>query len=54
MPLYEYRCLKCHKVFTVVLTLKEHEQGEAACPGCRSKEVGQLISAFIAKTASKT
>jgi len=54
MPLYEYECRDCHKVFAVVLSLKEHEAKEAACPGCGSKKVEQLISAFIAKTASKT
>jgi putative FmdB family regulatory protein len=54
MPLYEYRCRDCQRAFTVVLSLKEHERGEAACPGCGSKKVEQLISAFIAKTGSKT
>jgi putative FmdB family regulatory protein len=54
MPVYEYECQKCHKVFTAALSLREHEQGQAACPGCGSKQVTQLISSFIAKTASKT
>lgn len=54
MPVYEYECQACKKVFTLVLTLREHDAGEAACPGCSSKEVKQLISTFIAKTASKT
>ncbi len=54
MPLYEYECQNCKKIFTEVLTLKEHERGEMACPSCGSKEVRQLISPFIAHTASKT
>jgi putative FmdB family regulatory protein len=54
MPMYEYECEKCKKTFTLALSLKEHEQGVAACPACGSKNVSQLISSFIAKTASKT
>jgi putative FmdB family regulatory protein len=54
MPMYEYECEKCKKTFTVALSFKEHDQGVAACPGCGSKKVNQLISSFIAKTASKT
>lgn len=54
MPLYEYECRNCKKIFIQVLTLKEHEAGEVACPDCGSKQVKQLISPFIAHTASKT
>jgi putative FmdB family regulatory protein len=54
MPLYEYECQDCKKIFTVALSLREHDEGKPACPGCGSKKVGQLISSFIAKTASKT
>lgn len=54
MPLYEFECKKCKKIFTVALSLKDHEKGGVACPGCGSKEVEQLISPFFAKTDSKT
>ncbi len=54
MPLYEYQCLDCEKVFVVVLTLAGHERGGVECPGCQSKKVSQMISSFTAKTASKT
>jgi putative FmdB family regulatory protein len=54
MPLYEYECQACKKIFTVALSLREHDEGKPACPGCGSKKVGQLITSFIAKTASKT
>jgi putative FmdB family regulatory protein len=53
MPLYEYECRTCKKVFTVALTLREHEQGKVTCPGCGSEQVAQLITSFIAKTVSK-
>ena len=54
MPVYEYACKKCQKAFTVVLSLREHEQGPVACPACGARDVQQLISQFIAKTVSKT
>lgn len=54
MPLYEYECENCKKIFTAVLSLREHESKETICPGCGSKQVEQLMSAFIAKTDSKT
>ena len=54
MPLYEYECKSCTKIFIAALTLREHEQGGVACPGCGSKDVAQLISAFTAKTDRKT
>jgi putative FmdB family regulatory protein len=54
MPLYEYECQKCRKVFTLVLSLREHDEEPVVCPECGSKEVNQLMSSFIAKTESKT
>ncbi len=54
MPLYDYRCESCGKEFTAALTLAEHEQKAVTCPGCDSKKVEQLISTFVAQTASKT
>lgn len=55
MPLYEYQCNNCEKIFIVAITLSEKQRGATVrCPGCDSKSVRQLISSFIAKTASKT
>lgn len=55
MPLYEYKCLNCDKEFIVALSLSERHRGVIVqCPGCDSKKVRQMISPFIAKTASKT
>lgn len=54
MPLYEYQCLDCEKIFTVALSIAERERIVVQCPGCDSKKVRQRITSFVAKTASKT
>ena len=54
MPLYEYECQECKNIFVEVLSLGEHEVKEIICPSCSSKEVRQLMSTFVAHTASKT
>jgi putative FmdB family regulatory protein len=53
-PLYDYECQNCGKVFTVALSLKEHEGGESRRPGCNSKDVRQTVSHFEAKTSKKS
>ena len=54
MPLYDYQCENCGKVFTVALSLKEREYAEIQCPGCNSKAVRQVLSTFVAKTSKKS
>ncbi len=45
MPLFEYRCNSCKKVFTMLL-LSDREEKEVKCPYCESKDVKKEISAF--------
>jgi len=54
MPMYDYQCLDCGKECLLALTLKEHESGNVVCPSCGSKNMKQLITSFIAKTAKKS
>lgn len=54
MPLYEYICNKCHKKFSEVLTIKEHDTRKVHCPKCKGQDVTKVIEPFFAKTASKT
>ena len=54
MPAYEYTCLKCNKDFSVIMTLKEYEQGKVKCPHCNGTEVQQKPAAFFAVTSKKS
>lgn len=54
MPMYDYKCADCGKESLVVLTLKEHERGDAVCPACGSKNLKQVYSPFIAHTTKKS
>jgi len=54
MPSYEYRCPKCNKKFTLILSIGEHDAGKAKCPKCGGKKLEQLITAFQVKTSRKS
>ena len=34
MPTYEYVCVKCGEQFVRIMSLKEYEAGQVACPKC--------------------
>lgn len=54
MPLYEYICKKCHKKFSEVLSITEHETKKVRCPKCQSHDLEKVIEPFFPKTTSKT
>ena len=54
MPSYDYRCTKCKKEFTAILSIGEHEAAKIKCPKCGEKKVEQLITAFQTKTSKKS
>ena len=54
MPQYEFFCKKCQQTFTIILTLKEHEQGDVKCPKCHGKKLEQRAAAFFAVTSKKS
>lgn len=43
MPIYEYECNKCQKVFEIIVSSSNRES--VACEQCGSSEVRKLISA---------
>jgi putative FmdB family regulatory protein len=49
MPLYEFECKKCKHPFDKVMSIKDMEAEQAACPKCGSGEVQKLISSGMIK-----
>jgi putative FmdB family regulatory protein len=45
MPIYEYRCNRCKKVFSL-LFLNAREVQEVKCAFCRGKDLTRLLSSF--------
>ncbi len=56
MPVYEYRCEDCKKLFSITETISTHEgkKGRPKCPQCGGKKTERVFSGFYAKTASKS
>jgi putative FmdB family regulatory protein len=51
MPIYEFSCLNCGKVFEKLI-LKDEEIQELRCPYCNSKNIKKLISNFYSNKNS--
>lgn len=54
MPMYEFYCADCKKEVSMVLTMKEREEGNFACPECKGKNLEPLLTGFFAKTSRKS
>jgi putative FmdB family regulatory protein len=54
MPVYEYRCEKCGKVFSVSMSMDEHDNSRVTCPDCHSASVVRQYTPFFAKTTKKS
>jgi putative FmdB family regulatory protein len=54
MPTYDYRCETCGKLFSIHLSMAEHEKASITCPDCREGKVVQQYSSFYAKTSKKS
>jgi putative FmdB family regulatory protein len=54
VPIYEFECRKCGKEFSLVLSVKQYEQKEFACPACQAKEVEQLVTSTNVITSRKS
>jgi putative FmdB family regulatory protein len=54
MPTYEYRCVKCKELFTVVMSISEYEKAKVSCPKCGKGKVKQQVTAFQTKTSKKS
>lgn len=52
MPVYQYRCKGCGKVFEVTCHLDDRKK-LAVCPGCGSKKVQQVFTSFVCAPPAK-
>jgi putative FmdB family regulatory protein len=48
MPLFEYRCRECGRVFEV-FTQRRDQNISPACPDCGKKNVDRLLSPFAGR-----
>ena len=51
---YEFKCEKCKKRYTKIMTISEYEKTKLRCPKCKSTRVKQQISSFQAITSKKS
>ncbi len=54
MPSYEFKCEKCNKSFTLLLTVSEYEKTKIRCPKCKSTRVKQEIGSVQIITSKKS
>ena len=54
MPSYEFQCQKCGKKFSLMLTVKEREEGKYKCPKCKSRKNKPVFGNFYPKTSKKS
>ena len=54
MPVYDYRCPKCRKAFSVTEHITEHGGKPVYCPLCKTPTVEWVMGAFHAKTSRKS
>jgi len=54
MPIYEYRCRECSKVFELLVRAAAETNGNAGphCPACGSGELKRLFSLFASRSDS--
>ncbi len=53
MPIYEYECKECGKVFSKLVSISTADN-EIKCPVCGSDETSKKFSAFASPAALKS
>ncbi|MGH7363074.1 MAG: FmdB family zinc ribbon protein [Candidatus Methylomirabilales bacterium] len=54
MPIYDFRCTRCSKKFTLTMTIKQRETGRIKCPKCRANKPEPIFGTFYARTSRKS
>jgi len=53
MPIYEYRCRKCGRIFEKIQKLGDGEKS-LTCPYCGSQRPEKILSSFSSKGSEST
>jgi len=54
MPAYDFRCGKCSKNVTLMLSVSDYERKAFKCPKCGSKKLDRRISSVQVQTSKKS
>ena len=55
MPIYEYRCRECSKIFELLVrSAAGNGDAETQCPECGSGDLARLFSLFASRSGSST
>jgi len=54
MPVYEFECKACKKIFSLVMPVIEAGKRKISCPHCDHTKTRQIISVFSVVTARKS
>jgi len=54
MAVYDFRCEKCRKKFTITMPISDHGKKRIRCPKCRSTQVTQVLQSVFVQTSKKS
>ena len=54
MPAYDFRCAKCGKNVTLMISVADYERKSYKCPKCGSKKLDRRISSVQVQTSKKS
>jgi putative FmdB family regulatory protein len=54
MPVYEFQCLDCKKIFTLRLSVSDFEKSKYVCPYCKSEKLEVQFTSFNVVTSRKS
>jgi len=54
MAVYDYKCEKCRKKFTITMPITEHGAKKIKCPKCSSVKVHQVLQRVFVQTSKKS
>ena len=54
MPLYDFKCLDCHKHFEIARPIGEYDAAKVECPKCGSAHVEREWTSIFVETSKKS